>query len=63
MGEKKLTEVPLSANERSMVKLIADRDGITEDEAASNLAKAWLERKAKKKGSKGGRVMPLRRKK
>ncbi len=63
MTDKQPQHIPLTANERSMLKLIAQRDGITEDEAASNLMKAALKRITKKKGGGGGggRVVPIRR--
>ena len=42
----------LSNAERAMIKRIADRDGITEEEAANNLVKACLARRVKKKTGK-----------
>ena len=54
-------KVPLTELERSMVTLIATRDGLTEDEAASRLVKDALARRAKKRKG-GGRILPLRRK-
>lgn len=44
--------VPLSKLERDAVKRVADRDGITEDEAASNLVSAALARRVKKRTGK-----------
>jgi hypothetical protein len=44
--------VPLTKAERDAVKRIADRDGITEDEAASNLVSAALARRVKKRTGK-----------
>ena len=42
----------LTVAERALVKRIADRDGISEDEAATNLVKACLARRVKKKTGK-----------
>lgn len=53
-------KLALNEHEQSLVRLIASRDGVTEDEAASRLVKEALARRAKKKTS-GGRVLPLRR--
>lgn len=58
MPEKKLEQVPLSKREREYVSRIAQRDGITEDEAATNLFKAELAKRAKKRA---GRVVPLKK--
>lgn len=44
--------VPLTAAEREVIKRIAERDGITEDEAASNLVSAALARRVKKRTGK-----------
>lgn len=44
-----------------MIKLIAQRDGISEDEAASNLMKAALRRITKKRNGTGARVVPIRK--
>ena len=55
--------VPLSKAEREIVKRIAERDGISEDEAATLLAKAALARRARKRTGKApSRVYPIRRK-
>ena len=43
----------LSKKEREVLKAIADRDGITEEEAATNLVKAALERMVRKRTGKG----------
>lgn len=43
----------LSDRERELVKRIAERDGITEDQAATNLAKAGLARRVRKKTGRG----------
>jgi hypothetical protein len=62
VAEKNLQEnLPLSEAELAYVKKIAKRDGISEDQAASNLVKAALARRAKKRGGAGGRVLPTRR--
>lgn len=42
----------LSKLERDMLKRIAERDGITEDEAATNLVKTCLARRVKKRTGK-----------
>lgn len=60
MTEKAAEHLPLSAKERDLVRRIAERDGITEDEAATNLVKQGLARRAGKRG-RGGRVLPLRK--
>ena len=44
--------VPLSKAERESVKRMADRDGISEDEAASKLVSAALARRVKKRTGK-----------
>jgi len=56
-------KIPLSLKERELVQKIALRDGISEDQAASNLVKAALARKAKKRGVRSARVLPIRRQK
>lgn len=61
MPEKHHENLPLSDAERAVVKKIAERDGITEDQAASNLVKAALARRAKKRTNTGARVLPIRR--
>ena len=56
-------QVPLSPAERALVKRIADRDGITEDEAATNLVKTALARRVKKRtGKNPARVYSLPKK-
>lgn len=60
MTVKGTESLPLSAKERDLVRRIAERDGITEDEAATNLVKQGLARRAGKRG-KSARVLPLRR--
>ncbi len=60
MTNEKLEQIPLSKKEREYVKRIADRDGISEDEAATNLFKSELARRAKKRNTRG-KVLPLKR--
>lgn len=45
-------QTTLTQRERDMVRRIAERDGITEDEAASNLVSAALARRVKKRTGK-----------
>lgn len=55
--------VPLSAREREVVKRIAERDGVSEDEAASRLVSAALARRVKKRtGRAPAKVYSIRRK-
>ena len=55
-------QVPLTATERALVKRIADRDGITEDEAATQLVKTALARRVRKRTGKGpARVYGIRK--
>lgn len=54
----------LNKAERGMLKKIADRDGVSEDEAATQLVKAALERRVRKRTGKGpARVFQMRSKK
>lgn len=53
MSDKGAEPTALSASEREIVKRIALRDGITEDEAATNLVKIALARRVRKKTGKG----------
>lgn len=46
-------QVTLSDKERDVLKRIAARDGITEEEAASNLVKGALERRVRRRTGKG----------
>lgn len=63
MTEKTPESVPLTEKELDLVKRIAKRDGITEDQAATNLAKAGLARRVKKRTGKApARVYAYRRK-
>ena len=45
-------QTALTQREREVVKRIADRDGISEDEAASKLVSAALARRVKKRTGK-----------
>jgi hypothetical protein len=55
-------QTALSKKEREILKRIAERDGITEDEAATNLVKAALERMVRKRTGKGpARVYTIKR--
>lgn len=52
MTEKAPESVPLTGKELDLIKRIAARDGITEDQAATNLGKAGLARRVKKRTGK-----------
>lgn len=53
----------LSEKEMELVRQVAKRDGITEDEAATNLARSALARRVKKRtGKTPARVYGFRRK-
>jgi hypothetical protein len=43
----------LTGTERAMLKRISERDGVSEDEAATLLVKAALERRVRKRTGKG----------
>lgn len=43
----------LTARERELLKRIAERDGITEDDAATKLVKDALERRVRKRTGRG----------
>lgn len=52
----------LTTKERELLKRIAQRDGMTEDEAATQLVKAALARRVRKRTGKGpAKVYGLRR--
>jgi hypothetical protein len=51
--EKTLTNTALSDREMELVRRVAKRDGISEDEAATNLAKAALARRVRKRTGRG----------
>jgi hypothetical protein len=57
-------KIPLNDAEREMVKKIADRDGVSEDEAASKLFSRALARKVKTKtGQPPCKLYPMKGKK
>lgn len=60
MTEKGTASIPLTAKELAQLQKVAERDGITIEEAATNLVKQELARRAGKKGGRLGRVLPLR---
>lgn len=63
MSEKELDRATLTKVERDMVQRIADRDGVTLDEAATRLAKEGLARRVKRKSGKApARIYDLKRK-
>lgn len=53
MTEKTPQEAPLTSEELELVKRVAQRDGISVDEAATNLGRAALARRVRKKTGKG----------
>ena len=64
MSEHEPDRTTLSNAERAMVKRIADRDGVTEDEAATRLVKEALARRVKKRTGKApARVYSVKGKK
>lgn len=59
----KVTDVALSRAEMEIVRAIAKRDGVTEDEAASQLLSEGLARRVKKRtGKNPAKVYTLRKK-
>jgi hypothetical protein len=53
----------LTARERDVLRKIAERDGVTEDEAATRLVKTALARRVKKRtGKNPAKVYSIRRK-
>ena len=63
MPDRDPSQTALTAKERELIQRIAQRDGITEDEAATNLVKAALARRVKKRtGKNPARVYQLPRK-
>jgi hypothetical protein len=63
VSEKELDRATLTKAERDMVQRIADRDGVTLDEAATRLAKEGLARRVKKRTGKApARVYDIKRK-
>lgn len=60
MSEQEPTN--LTRQERDLVKRIADRDGVSLDEAATRLAKEGLARRVKKRtGKTPARVYPIKK--
>ena len=63
MSEQEPDNTTLTKSERALIKRIADRDGVTEDEAATRLVKAALARRVKKRTGKApARVYSIKRK-
>lgn len=63
MSEQEPDITTLSAKEREVVKKIAERDGVSEDEAATRLVKQALARRVKKRtGKSPARVLEMKRK-
>lgn len=63
MTEKGPEVAALTSKELDLIRRIAQRDGISEDEAATNLAKAGLARRVRKKtGKPQARIYDLRKK-
>ena len=62
MTEKAPEVTAFSAKELELVRRVAQRDGISEDQAATNLAKAALARRVRKRTGKGpAKVYSIRR--
>lgn len=62
MAERGPETTNLTAKEQEMVRRIADRDGVSEDEAATRLVKTALARRVKKRtGKNPARVYSLKR--
>lgn len=53
MTEKRPESVAITAKDLDLIQRVAKRDGISEDEAATNLAKAGLARRVRKRTGKG----------
>jgi hypothetical protein len=63
VSEQDPDNTTLTKVERELVKRIADRDGVTEDEAATRLVKQALARRVKKRTGKApARVYEIKRK-
>lgn len=63
MTEKETPPVPLSDAEKALVQQIADRDGISLEEAATQLVQAALARRVRRRTGKGpGKVYQMPRK-
>lgn len=62
MTDKAPEQVALSEKELELIRRIARRDGITEDQAATNLGKAALARRTRKRTGKApARVYSIKR--
>lgn len=62
MSEQEPDLTTLSAKERELVKRIAERDGVSEDEAATRLVKQALARRVKRRTGKApARVYAMRK--
>lgn len=62
MTGKTPEQIPVTAKELDLIERVAKRDGITTDEAATNLGKAALVRRTKKRTGKApGRVYSIRK--
>lgn len=63
MTNARQDDVPLTEREREQIRRIAERDGVTEDEAATRLFSAALARRVRKRTGKGpAKVYTIRRK-
>jgi hypothetical protein len=64
VSEQEPDNTTLTKSERELVKRIADRDGVTEDEAATRLVKQALARRVKRRtGKNPAKVYDLKRRK
>jgi hypothetical protein len=63
VSEQEPDNTTLTKSERELVKRIADRDGVSEDEAATRLVKQALARRVRKRTGKApARVYSIKRK-
>lgn len=63
MAEQEPDRTTLTKQERDLVKRIAERDGVSEDQAATRLVKQALARRVKKRtGKTPARVYDMKRK-
>lgn len=60
MTEKVPDEVAFTDREMDLIRRVAKRDRISEDEAATNLAKASLARRTRKRTGRAARVFSMR---
>ena len=64
MTEKSPVSTAFTAKEMELIERVAKRDGITADEAATNLGKAALARRVRKRTGRGpARVFQMKGKK